>query len=234
MTPTSVPVASETMRSGLLMVGTRYQTPYFIKKGPQSGPTVVIVGGCHGDEPAGYLAARRLKDWRVQKGTLVLVPDANIEAIRRQVRFVGRNMNRLFPGNPGGDGLERLASEIWTLIKQSKPQLVLTLHESRDFYAKNPSRYGQTFTFDFDELRPQFGPVTQEVNTLVEAPSHRFLLKVEAFPTCPTYCTWKFLHVPATSIETSKTLPLPTRIRYQLAACRAFFHMVGLGIEQRP
>jgi predicted deacylase len=84
------------MQSGLLMAGTRYQTAYFIKTGEQPGPTIVVIGGLHGDEPAGYLAARELKKWKILSGKLVLVPDSNIEAIRRNVRFYGRNMNRLF------------------------------------------------------------------------------------------------------------------------------------------
>ncbi len=232
-TPTATPKPVEKVESGFLMKGTRYQTPFYNKRGPMSGPTVVIVGGCHGDEPAGYLAARKLKDWKVQAGTLVLVPDAHIEAIRRNVRAYPRNMNRLFPGKKNGDAMEKLAYEIWELTKKSKPDLVLTLHESRDFYANDPKRYGQTFTFDFDELRPQFAKVAAEVNEGLSPKKHHFLMKVEPFTTCPTYCAYKYLRVPATSIETSKTLPLPLRINYQLKACQAFFEEVGLQIVSK-
>jgi hypothetical protein len=228
--PLATPQPSEKVESGSLMKNTRYQTPFYIKRGPKRGPTVVIIGGCHGDEPAGYLAARKLKDWQVETGTLVLVPDAHIEAIRRKVRAYPRNMNRLFPGKKNGDAMERLAYEIWELTKKSKPDLVLTLHESRDFYANDPKRYGQTFTFDFNELRPQFAKVAARVNQGVGTKKHHFLLKVEPFVTCPTYCVFKYLRVPATSIETSKTLPLNLRIDYQLKACQAFFEEVGLRI----
>lgn len=205
---------------------TRYQTPYFVKTGAKPGPTIVVVGGVHGDEPAGFLAARALRRWKVETGTLVLVPDAHIEAIRRRKRGFPRNMNALFPGKANGDSMERLAFEIWNLIKSSKPDLLLTLHESRDFYARNRNRYGQTFTFDFPELQPRFERVAQ--NVFVDERAHRFLMKVEPFPTCPTFCAWKYLRVPATSIETSKTLPLATRVKYQLGACRAFFAEFGL------
>lgn len=214
------------------MAGTSAQTPYFVKSGEEKGPTIVVIGGLHGDEPAGYLAARELKKWTITRGQLVLVPDANALAIKRNARFVGRNMNRLFPGQPKGDAMQRLAAQIWDLIKRSKPDLVLTLHESRGFHSVEPSRYGQTFTYDFPVLSPRFGKVLARVNAGLTVPKHRFSLFVAPFPTCPTYVTTKYLRVPATSIETAKPLPLATRVSYQLAALRAFFDEFGLGYEE--
>lgn len=221
---------AETVSTGFVMPHTRYQTPYFVKKGAQSGPTVVVIGGVHGDEPASYLAAREMRNWRVEKGTLVLMPDAHIEAIRHKKRGYPRNMNALFPGKKNGDAMERLAFEIWGVIRDSKPDLLLTLHESRDFYVNDPKRYGQTFTFDFEELRPQFARVARKLNASIPVKKNHFLLKVEPFKTCPTYCAWRFLRVPATSIETSKTLPLRLRIDLQKQATLAFFEEIGLRI----
>jgi hypothetical protein len=224
----TAPAGAETMETGQLMAGTRYQTPYYIKRGDIPGPTAVIVGGVHGDEPAGYLATRQLRAWKVTRGTLVLVPDAHIEAIRRHVRAYPRNMNRLFPGRPDGDDMEKLAFEIWQLIQKSKPQLVLTLHESRGFFLEDPTRYGQTFTFDFNELKPFMGRVAAKVNAGIGPKKNQFRLKVDPFPTCPTYVTWQYLKVPATSIETAKPLALKTRIQYQLAAVQCFLDEIGL------
>lgn len=214
---------AETQAAGLLMPGTVYQTPYYVKTGVQAGPTIVVIGGVHGDEVAGYLAARQLKDWTVQSGTLVLVPDANVPAIRANRRFVGRNMNALFPGKKDGDGNEQLAYALWQLIVTSKPDLLLTLHESRGFYREDSARYGQTFTFDFPDYRDRFAAVAASVNAGIAPKRERFSLKMEAFPTCPTYCATKYLGIPATSIETARPLPLSQRVRYQLAALKAFF-----------
>ena len=214
---------AQTQTAGVLMRGTRFQTPYFVKTGASSGPTIVVVGGVHGDETAGYLAARQLKNWTVQSGTLVVVPDANVPAIKANRRFVGRNMNALFPGNSSGDGNQRLAFEIWDLIKKSKPDLLLTLHESRGFYRENRARYGQTFTFDFPDYRDRFARVAAALNAPIASPREQFSLKMEAFPTCPTYCATKYLKIPATSIETARPLPLDKRVDYQIKALRAFF-----------
>lgn len=225
---------AETVKTGFLMKNTRYQTPFTIKTGDEKGPVIAVIGGVHGDEKAGYLAARELKKWKIERGTLVLVPDAHIEAIRRNVRAYPRNMNALFPGKKDGDAMEQLAFQIWDLLKTNKPDLLLTLHESRGFYADDPKRYGQTFTFDFPELRAHFAGVAAHLNEQITTPKHRFLIKVEAFKTCPTYCAFKYLGVPATSIETARTLPLEVRLKYQILALRAFFDDAGLGYQPSP
>lgn len=222
----------EEIQRGVVMAGTRYETPYFIKKGAVPGPTVVVIGGVHGDEPAGYLAARRLVRWKIERGTLVIMPDAHREAIRRNERGYPGNMNRMFPGKANGDDMQRLAYEIWQVIREARPDLLLTLHESRDFHADNPSRYGQTFCFDFNELKPYMNRALRRVNADIETRKHKFLIFVDPFPTCPTYQTWSKLNTPATSIETSKTLPLKTRMKYQLMAVQAFFDEAGLEYTQ--
>lgn len=223
---------AEKMQTGAVMRGTRYETPYFIKKGERPGPTIVIIGGVHGNEPAGYLAARKLVKWKIGRGTLVVMPDAHREAIRRNARGYPANMNRMFPGKADGDAMQRLAYEIWQVIRTAKPDLLLTLHESIDFHVDNPKRYGQTFCFDFNELKPYMNRALRRVNPNITTPKHKFLLFVDPFPTCPTYQAWARLKVPATSIETSKTLPLNTRITYQLMGVQAFFDELGLQYQQ--
>ncbi len=228
----AAPCQAERVTSDGLMKGTRYETRYYTKVGDAPGPTVVVVGGVHGDEPAGYLAARKLVKWKITKGTLVVLPDAHREAIRRNTRGYPGNMNRMFPGKAKGDAMQRLAYEIFQIISAARPDLLLTLHESRDFHADNPARYGQTFCFDFAELVPYMKRVMERANADISPRKHKFLIFVDPFPTCPTYQSWVKLRVPATSIETSKTLPLRRRITYQLMATQAFFDDVGLGYEQ--
>lgn len=223
---------AQTQTSGLIMPGTIYQTPYYVKTGARPGPTIVVMGGMHGDEVAGYLAARQLKNWTIQSGKLVVVPDANVPAIKANRRFVGRNMNALFPGKKDGDGNQRLAYELWQLIKDSKPDLLLTLHESRGFYSENRARYGQTFTFDLPPYRPRFAAVAASVNANIAPGRERFQLKMEAFPTCPTYCATRWLGVAATSIETARPLPLAKRVDYQIKALQAFF--AHWNLDARP
>ncbi|HEY0074888.1 MAG TPA: succinylglutamate desuccinylase/aspartoacylase family protein [Abditibacteriaceae bacterium] len=226
------PLHAEEIERRSVMRGTRYETPYYIKTGAQSGPTIMVIGGLHGDEAAGYLAARKIANWKVTRGRLVVMPDAHREAIRRNTRGYPGNMNNMFPGKANGSDMERLAYEIWKVIENVRPDLLLTLHESRDFHARNPARYGQTFCFDFQELVPSMTRVLRRANANISPRLHKFLIFVDPYPNCPTYNAWSRLKVPATSIETSRTLPLKTRVRYQLTATQAFLDEWKLGYQQ--
>jgi predicted deacylase len=78
------------------------------------GPTALVVGGVHGDEPEGQVAAlnllRALRPEDVT-GRVVVAPCLSIEASRNYTRLwpTGANLNRSFPGSPHGTLDEQLA-----------------------------------------------------------------------------------------------------------------------------
>lgn len=223
---------AETVTTHSLMAGTPYETVVYIKQGETAGPAIFVMGGCHGDEVAGYLAADRMVSWTITKGSLVLLPRAHVAAIKRNTRAWPGNMNAMFPGKADGSDMERLAYAIWQEMKAARPELVVTLHESRGFYRDDPSAYGQTLTHDFAELNPLFQPVLDEVNPRIADPKHRFAIKVAPFPTCPTYNAVRWLKCPATSIETCRQLGLQTRITHQLLILRAMLRRWGMEWEE--
>ena len=60
------------------IAGTPVDTPVFVLEGEGSGGTVVVLGGTHGDEPAGYVAAVVLIERAmVGAGRLIVIPRAN-------------------------------------------------------------------------------------------------------------------------------------------------------------
>ena len=67
-------------------------------RGSLPGPTLIILGGIHGNEPAGVLAADRVRP-RVQKrsaalrGEVVLLR-GNTRALERRVRYIDADLNR--------------------------------------------------------------------------------------------------------------------------------------------
>jgi hypothetical protein len=68
------------------LAGTPGDTPVFVLSGPAPGGTILVVGGTHGDEPAGYLAAVVLVERvRVAAGRLVVVPRANASGMTHDV-----------------------------------------------------------------------------------------------------------------------------------------------------
>lgn len=95
------------------------------------GPRVLVVGGIHGNEPSGALAAAALaRGPAPARGRLTVLPEANPEAIaagqRAAARPGARDLNRSFPGSPDGPDARR-AAEVFALARDA--DLVLDLHE---------------------------------------------------------------------------------------------------------
>jgi N-alpha-acetyl-L-2,4-diaminobutyrate deacetylase len=96
------------------------------------GPTVLVLGGVHGDEPEGQVAALKLARETAPAdvaGRLIIVPCASIEASRGFTRLwpSGANFNRSFPGAPDGPLDQQLADFITRhLIAES--EIVIDMH----------------------------------------------------------------------------------------------------------
>lgn len=222
---------AEQLQTLPIMPGTRHETPCYVKRGEAPGQTVCIIGGMHGDEPAGYLAARRLKAWTLTTGTLVLIPDSHASAIKAGQRAYPTNMNTEFPGNPKGNGVQQTAAGIWSLLKRFHPDLLITLHESVGFHREQPRRFGQTLTYDFPELTPLFQPILTEANRRITTPREHFQLFLFPYAGSPTYCAAKYLKVPSVTVETCRKLPLPRRVEQQLLLCAIMMYQCGLRWE---
>jgi hypothetical protein len=97
------------------------------------GPTAVIVGGQHGDEPSGRDAANRFTQMMPQQGKLVVIPHADETAIRDGTRSGdGGDLNRQWP--TGEAPLSPIARDIWEEIISHNPDVAFDLHSSRGIY----------------------------------------------------------------------------------------------------
>jgi predicted deacylase len=97
-----------------------------------AGPTVLVLGGVHGDEPEGQVAALNLaRETRAQDvaGHLIVVPCVSIEASRAFTRLwpSGENMNRVFPGSPTGSTAEQLADFVSRFLIE-RADVVIDMH----------------------------------------------------------------------------------------------------------
>lgn len=67
-------------------------------EGERPGPTMIVVGGIHGNEPAGVLAVERvmqeLRQRRVDMCGRLLGLAGNRNALEQQVRYIARDLNR--------------------------------------------------------------------------------------------------------------------------------------------
>jgi predicted deacylase len=99
--------------------GFSLKIPLQIQRGSQDGPVVFVTAALHGDELNGTGAVRELlldENFKLKSGSLVLVPILNLLAFDRHSRYMPdrRDLNRCFPGSPGGSLASRVADTIFT------------------------------------------------------------------------------------------------------------------------
>ena len=129
-----------------------------------AGPAVMVLGGVHGNEPAGWLAADQVATWEPQAGSLIVVPRANIRALNAFVRTfddIG-DLNRLYPGSPDSTFLmEQMSYAFLETCREFKVEILLDMHESWAFYAEYPPNsgtgaLGQTITAGVGPKQAEF------------------------------------------------------------------------------
>ena len=129
------------------MAGTAWEAPGVAIHSGVRGTRVMILGGVHGNEPGGWLAAEGIAGWEVAQGDLLVVPRANRlsdAAMERTLPGFG-DLNRLYPGDPNGPPMARMAHEIVRYAQAFQPHYLLDLHESWAFYNERGSSNGTAF-----------------------------------------------------------------------------------------
>ncbi len=119
-----------------------------IHEGSGPGPLLVIVGGVHGNEPAGVLAARNvlevLAQGRIDVRGKVLALVGNVQALTSGDRFIDEDLNRIWTANrieqvrrrgasnsEEGELLELLAQlEAWGERTSEQGLVLLDLHST--------------------------------------------------------------------------------------------------------
>ena len=99
------------------------------KDSGNSGKTLVIFCGTHGNEKAGvFVVEKALKNLEIKKGVIYFV-FANPKAIEQNVRFTEKNLNRCFIKNQKGETYEeKRAVELMKILDQA--DALLDVHAS--------------------------------------------------------------------------------------------------------
>ncbi|MDJ1431848.1 succinylglutamate desuccinylase/aspartoacylase family protein [Halostagnicola sp. A-GB9-2] len=124
--------------SHVILEGTDHETTVYTTEAQADGPTVLVVGGVHGNEVAGYATANEIAKWAIDAGTLVTIPEANATAVDQQGRAGadGVDLNRQFPES--SEPQTELARGLWDVVLENEPDIVIDLHESTGIYAGDP------------------------------------------------------------------------------------------------
>ena len=111
-------------------------------QGAQSGKSVYIVAGLHGDEQAAWQAGNLLKEMDLAAGQVWVLSPANPYGAAHDQRTTrsGRDANRWFGSNTDWDAAV-LDRAIAADINEKQPDLILDLHEAHENARQNQDRY---------------------------------------------------------------------------------------------
>jgi hypothetical protein len=231
--------------------------------GREPGPTLLVFGGIHGDEAAGFFAAERFSGITLGRGNLIIVPRLNAAAIAKGKRQgLGGDMNRLFDltkemarRNPDAKVVELAKSLI------QRADFVLNLHQAYDFYDpkwisrhRNPSRWGQSNVIDTpiyllpngERLEPErfARGVCRRSNDRIREKNYHFLVNntntqdrktrhMEQRGSLTYYALTK-QHKIALGIEATKNCSLPKAIAFLTIAVNSAMQEAGIQPDRFP
>jgi len=215
--------------------------------GEKKGSRVLIVGGIHGNEPGAYKAAEILRHVKVKRGELIIAPRTNFVSILTNKRGYNGDMNRKFAKISKKDPDYPAVKTLKELISETKPSLLLTLHDGYGFHAVNPNAWGQCIVIDEERYKDiELGREAREVSRRVSSKIEKREWKLPVFNTHTfakntkhpeqrkslTYFCLKECSVPAICLEVSKQLPsLYHKVKFHLLMIKEFFALRGVEIE---
>lgn len=220
-------------------------------QGDPKNPTLLVIGGVHGDEPGGYFAsAMLLKHYDIKKGSLYVVPNLNFDSIVEHRRGKYGDMNRKFAKIEKTDKDYRHVQRIKEIITLPEISFVSNLHDGRGFYRHtwesaifNPYAWGQSYIIDQRNIQNvAFGDldkITSEMESILNKDLHEnhhsFNVKNtetkevdEAMQRSLTYFAVTN-QKPAIAVETSKNITeLDLKVIYQLRSLEALMDVMGI------
>ncbi|MCX6159177.1 MAG: succinylglutamate desuccinylase/aspartoacylase family protein [Ignavibacteriae bacterium] len=232
--------ASNTKSNFILGKDIYYQTPYYVFKGKETNPVVIIDGGIHGDEISGYMSCDTLAKYlKVSKGTVYIIPRLNINACKEIKRGLKNDFNRSFPGDKNAVDYEfRLAYDFMNFVDSLKPVCVINNHEARtkydaNEYRKNPDKaFGQvliTCISPSDELL-----IKSLANLNSRIKENEFLFNIQYYPIQPNHSLDNIeakLNTKSYTVETYRGYKLEERIKMHIMADLSFLEESGIKFE---
>lgn len=226
--------AAPTTSTNLLLGGTRFATECYVHDTGRPGPTVMIVGGVHGNEPAGANAAEVIRHWSLRNGKLVVIPRANIPALaanKRNTPGLSTNLSNLNRNYPRAGQKEpprgEVAETIWGLALKYKPDWLLDLHEGFDFNAINDKSVGSSVIVTSDEKgKAAADLMLAAVNKTIADEKLKFARRGPPIDASLARAAGEHLHIPAMTLETTSKQLMSKRVRqHEIMVHRLLQHL---------
>lgn len=214
-----------------LLPDSPYSTEIVIKQSSIPGPAVMVLGGVHGNEPAGSLAAKTISQLTVVKGTLIVIPRVNKLALQNSVRTLDHigDVNRAYPGRPDGTPAEQIAFAIDELLLKYKVTMLIDLHEGRAFHRLDKSSVGQTILFAANERSALLAmDAADHINRRISERNKQFSLVAHPVPKSGAHHAAERYGIAAFTLETAGTQQLAKRVNQHISLVTYLLQREGL------
>ena len=221
---------------GTLAVGTPFETEWHGYDSGVPGPTVLVTGGIHGNEPAGARAARQIADWTVARGRLVVVPRCNEPALEAGTRRIPGlkgdpgDLNRHFPrrGEEASPTSEQ-GDRLWAFVLEQEPDVLLDLHEGYGVRAAGSKSVGSSVLTARQEDQRHQEVMLEAVNCEITDPAWRFSDIDSVVNGSLARAAIERLGIEAHILETTYAdQPLSTRVRQHRRMVAALLAELGM------
>lgn len=227
---------------------------YKLNEGDKNAPTLLLMGGIHGDEPGAYYSTDLfLRHYKITKGSVWVVPVVNPHGMFANMRGVYGDMNRKFAALSQNDPDYESIQKIKKLLANPEIDISMHLHDGSGYWRPtyqsnllNPHKWGNCSVVDqiridgkYGELESFVAQMVADINLRILNPIHRFHVHntqtktkndVEQLKALTFFSL--SLNKPALTNETSKELDVPTRVFYHLLAIESLLGQLGITFER--
>ena len=227
---------------------------YKLNEGDKNAPTLLLMGGIHGDEPGAYYSTDIfLRHYKITKGSVWVVPVVNPHGMFANMRGVYGDMNRKFAALSQNDPDYESIQNIKKLLANPEIDISMHLHDGSGYWRPtyqsnllNPHKWGNCSVVDqiridgkYGELESFVAQMVADINLRILNPIHRFHVHntqtkakndVEQLKALTFFSL--SLNKPALTNETSKELDVPTRVFYHLLAIESLLGQLGITFER--
>jgi putative intracellular protease/amidase len=206
----------------VLAKGSCWRTQCYVRDSGVDGPTVAVIGGVRGNEPAGVLAADQIRHWPIRRGKLIVLPRANQPALKagaRAIRRVGESHGNLKSTSPrrrdASESRGELAEVIRNWLRKCRPDWIIELREGAHFHRIQSQSLGGSVTVCSDsEAKKVAAILLDAVNATIDHRTKRFVRLERAADGRLTAAITDHLGAHALTCETTtKSQPCSCRTR---------------------
>jgi hypothetical protein len=184
-----------------------------------------MVGGTHGNEPAGSVALKQfIQQAKIKRGRLIIVPCANKLGLLLNTRWLPyriyyRDLNRNYPRIYGETTLEPISLKISQLVLQA--DFILDLHEGWGYHRIQPDSMGSGIYPGDTKLSLELAPkLANHLNRYITADYKKFVVGYNNHPELNSLRSFCVLHnknyILVETTGQNDIQPLDVRVQQQL------------------